>query len=358
METSNPNNLYSTPLHDFVAIDIEYADSAQNICQFGLAVVRNLQIVEQRCWNIQPPENKYEERYCLIHGMLPTDTINAPTLPEIWPEIELYLRGQQLWAHNASSTEQPVINKNLAKYNLLQELYTINDSRILYQRPDCPTNQGNGLEQCCMALGILCENHHNAQADAIMCAQIVIAHIEGTKPVWKGVPTSNEELRKQRQEKRILHLGEFIEYYNSNSSGEEDILCELTSTYDGAIPQIVDVFDKGDRLPIEKIGRVDFSRLKIGEDNPLYGKKVVLTGVFSIERREIELALEAMAAKKVPKPTKVTDAVILGTRNVGFSKLIAIEEQEAKGHHIARIVGDSDLETLLYGDGGKFFKKS
>ena len=355
METINPYNLHGTPLHDFVAIDIEHADSAQNICQFGLAVVRNLQIVEQRCWNIQPPENKYEERYCLIHGMLPTDTINAPTLPEIWPEIELYLRGQQLWAHNASSTEQPVINKNLAKYNLLQELYTINDSRILYQRPDCPTNQGNGLEQCCMALGILCENHHNAQADAIMCAQIVIAYIEGTKPVWKGVPTSNEELRKQRQEKRILHLGEFIEYYNSISSGEEDVFCELTSTYDGAIPQIVDVFDKGDRLPTEKIGRVDFSRLKIGKDNPLYGKKVVLTGVFSIERREIEQALEAMEAKKVPKPTKVTDAVILGTRNVGFSKLIAIEEQEAKGHHIARIVGDNDLETLLYGDGSIFF---
>ena len=358
METSNPNNLHSTPLHDFVSIDIEYADSAQNICQFGLAVVRNLQIVEQRCWNIQPPENKYEEQYCRTHGMLPTDTINAPTLPEIWPEIELYLRGQQIWAHNAASTEQPVINKNLAKYNLLQDLYTINDSRTLYQRPDCPANQGNGLEQCCMALGILCENHHNAQADAIMCAQIIIAFIEGVQPVWKGVPTSNEELRKQQQEKRILHLGEFCKYYNSISSGEEDVFCELSSTYDGAIPQIVDVFDKGDRLPIEKIGRVDFSRLKTGKDNPLYGKKVVLTGVFSIERREIEQALEAMEAKKVSKPTKVTDAVILGTRNVGFSKLIAIEEQEAKGHHLARIVGDNDLETLLYGDGSIFFNKT
>ena len=345
------------PAHDFVAIDIEYADSEQNICQFGLAVVRNLQIVEQRCWNIQPPGNIYEERYSRTHGMSPADTINSPTLPEVWPEIELYLRGQQLWAHNASSTEQPVINKNLAKYNLLQELYTVNDSRNLYLRPDCPAHQGNGLEQCCMALGILCENHHNAQADAIMCAQIVIAFIEGIQPNWEGVPTSNEELRKQQQEKRILHLGEFCEYYNNISSGEEDVLCELTSTCDGAIPQIVDVFDKGDRLPIEKKGRVDFSRLKNGKDNPLYGKKVVLTGVFSIERREIERALESMGAKKVPKPTKVADVVILGTRNVGFSKLIAIEEQEAKGHHIARIVGDSDLEVLLYDDGDKFFNQ-
>ena len=35
--------------------------------------------------------------------------------------------------------------------------------------------------------------------------------------------------------------------------------------------------------------------------------------------------------------------------------IIAIEEQEANGHHLARIVGDTDLEQLLYGDGSKFF---
>jgi hypothetical protein len=58
----------------------------------------------------------------------------------------------------------------------------------------------------------------------------------------------------------------------------------------------------------------------------------------------------------VPKPARNTDAVILGTRNVGFIKLIAIEEQEQKGNHLARIVGDEDLEQLLYGDGSKFFE--
>ena len=48
------------PSKDFTAIDVEYADREQNICQVGLAVVRNLEIVERRSWLIQPPDNHYD----------------------------------------------------------------------------------------------------------------------------------------------------------------------------------------------------------------------------------------------------------------------------------------------------------
>ena len=62
-----------------------------------------------------------------------------------------------------------------------------------------------------------------------------------------------------------------------------------------------------------------------------------------------------MGAIKVPGITKNAAVVIVGTANVGPKKLIAIEEQEQKDHHIYRIVGDDDLDALLYGDGQKFF---
>ena len=52
---------------DFVAIDVEYADREQNICQVGLAVVKDLQIVEHRSWLIQPPGNYYEEAQMRVH---------------------------------------------------------------------------------------------------------------------------------------------------------------------------------------------------------------------------------------------------------------------------------------------------
>ena len=122
------------------------------------------------------------------------------------------------------------------------------------------------------------------------------------------------------------------------------------------MPQVLDVFDKGDIIKETNPLAIDFKRLNTCEDNPLHGKRVVVTGLFRYERKDIEKAIAAMGAKKVPKPARNTDAVILGTRNVGFIKLIAIEEQEQKGNHLARIVGDEDLEQLLYGDGSKFFE--
>lgn len=348
-----------TPSRDFVTIDVEYADSEQNICQVGLAEVKNLQIVTSRSWLIQPPCNYYEEHYIRKHHITPDDTENAGFFDQVWQEIQPCLLPHQLWAHNAISVEQPVLVKNITMCGYDASWLEIFDSRDLYKRPDCSANSGNGLPQCCMALGIPFDTkqHHDAEYDAIKCAEIIIAYAKGQQPDWNGVPKNSEELRKQLQEKRILRLGDFQAYYANNTSGDEDVIAVLTSTDGCNIEQVIDVFDKGDRLPGENSGRIDFSRLNTGENNPLYGKKVVLTGIFNIERREIERAIEAMGAKKVPKPTKVTDAIILGTQNVGFTKLIAIEEQEIKGHHIARIIGDADLEVLLYGEGQKFFKE-
>jgi DNA polymerase-3 subunit epsilon len=344
----------SESINNFVAIDIEYSDSAQNICQFGLTVVNELQVVEQKCWNIQPPRNHYEEKYTKIHHMTESDTIDAPTFPEAWKEIKTYLQGKTLWAHNAAAVEQPILEKNLRRHNIPHKLYRVIDSRNLYRRPG---GKGNGLEQCCMALGIPCNNHHNAAADSYMCAEIIIAYIKGQQPNWKNVPMTNEDLRKAKQNKRLLRIGEFLEYFEKNPSGKEDVLCEVSSTFCGAKPQIIDVFDKGDKKKKDNIEVVNFTRLDKSESNPLYGKRVIVTGMFSsFNRKEIESAVETMGAKLVPTPAKNTDAVIMGTRNVGPNKLCGIEEQKAKGHHIALIVGDSDLNALLYGDGHKFFK--
>lgn len=342
---------------NFIAIDVEYADREQNICQVGLAIVRDLQIVSTRSWLIQPPGNYYDPVMMRSHHVTPDMTATVGTFDVAWQEIQPVILYDQLWAHNAHSTEQPVIAKNLDYCHYEHDWLDILDSRDLFQRPDCPANSGNTLPLCCMAMGIDFDTtqHHDAEYDAIKCAEIVIAVAKGQQPDWTNVPVNAEEMRKAQQGKRVLRLGEFCDYYNSTSSGEEDVLCEMTSTCADAAPQIIDVFDKGDIVTSSGKVSIDFSRLVTGIASPLFNKKVVLTGLFNIDRKEIELALEMIGAKKVPKPARNTDAVILGTRNVGFTKLIAIEEQEAKGHHLARIVGDADLEELLYGNGRKFF---
>ena len=340
---------------NFVAIDVEYADREQNICQIGLAIVKDLHIVESRSWLIQPPDNHYDENYLWTHHVRPEDTADAGSFDQVWQEVQPYLVTGELWAHNAASTEMPVLKKNLDRCCYDHSWLDIRDSRDLYQRPGCQLNSGNGLVQCCMALGLPHDNHHDAASDAEMCAKIVIAAAEGKQPCWDSVPLTSESMRKAEQGKRVLRMGEFADYYNNTPSGEEDVFAALSSTYEGAPEQVVDVFDKGDQMPKEKDGIVDFARLKMGEGSALAGKKVVITGAFAINRKEIERAVAAMGGKKVSNPTKNTDAIIIGPVNVSGNKLTALEEQEAKGHPIARIVGDADLEELLYGDGQKFF---
>ncbi len=343
------------PEKNFVAIDVEYADSEQNICQFGIAIVQNLEIILSRSWLIQPPSNYYDERLINIHQITPEMTANAAPFDVVWQEIQPMLLHYQLWAHNAVSVEQPVIEKNLDNCNYDHSWMSINDSRDLYQRPDCPPNGGNGLAQCCMAIGIPCKNHHDAEADAVMCAKLVIAAAKGQQPDWSGVPVSNEMMRKQQQEKRVLRLGAFTDYFAEHPSGEENVFAVLSSTDGSGIEQVVDVYDKGDRSKECVTVEIDFDRVAVNHEYPVRGKSVTLTGMFNCERREIKLALEMMGIHPTSSISGKTAAIIAGTRNVGPRKLIEIENQEQRGHHIPRIVGDDDLLDFLYGNGQKFF---
>lgn len=351
------NSITPKPSKNFVAIDVEYANREQEICQIGLAVVQDLKITTSRCWNIQPFSN-YDENYTRKHHMTEADTVDAPTLDDLWVnEIRPYFLMGQLWAHNAKSVEQRVMRKNLEEIGYNEDWLEILDSRDLYQRPDCKPNSGNGLQQCCMVLGVpFDENeHHDAEYDALKCAEIVIAYAKGQQPDWNNVPKNEAELRKQSQVKHTLHLGEFEEYYANNSSGEENIIAFISSTDGKNIEQAVDIYDKGDDIKENNIANIDFSQIDIRPDNPLKGKRVVLTGLFKFKRDDIKKAFEVMGAKVTEGISGKTDAIILGTHNVGYKKIIAIEQQEAKGHHIYRIVGDNDLNALLYGEGQKFF---
>ena len=345
----------------FVALDVEWATRDQMICQIGLVKVKLGKIVEHAQWLVQPPGNEYDETLFRYHHIRPEMTANAPTLDQLWPEIWPHFMIGEVWAHNAKSAEVPALCKSLAEYGISCEWLEINDSMELFQIID---NQGRDLYpcsktlgQCAMAMNIPFEEkeHHDALYDAEILAEMLIRYSEGYRPKWDDIPETTEQLRKAKQEKRVLHLGEFCDFYNSDSSTGADVYTEMASTCAGAQPQMIDVFDKGDKFAEGQALPLDFSKLDTTEENPLRGKKVCITGLFRMQRKDIENALDAMGAKRVPKPTSKIDAVILGTRNVGFTKLCAIEELQAKGHKMSIIVGDDDLDALLYGDGSKFF---
>ena len=345
----------------FVAIDVEWSTRDHQICQIGLAVVRNGEIVEHPQWLIQPPGNDYDDTLFVNHHIRPEMTAAAPTLEDAWPEIQPYLLKGQLWAHNAVSAEMPAFRKSLGEYGIPCEWLDILDSKELFVRPDC--KGGNGLAQCAMAMGVPFEegDHHDALYDAEVLAEILIRYAEGYRPDWTGVPENAEQLRKSQQTKLVLKMGGFVAHQKLQDEQKKagvvddktDLFAELTATYAGAQPQIVDIFDIGDQMQKDSNDLVDIARLDTSDGNPLRGKVVAVTGFFHVKRKEIDRALEAMGATSDGMTGK-TDILLVGNRNVGLPKLAKYEKQTAK-HPVALAVGDADLDALLYGDGNKFF---
>ena len=88
---------------DFVAIDFETATSARNsACSLGIVAVRDFQIADTFYSLIKPPALLFHPGNINIHHITPLDVQDAPTLDELWPQIEKYFTPHcPVLAHNA-----------------------------------------------------------------------------------------------------------------------------------------------------------------------------------------------------------------------------------------------------------------
>ena len=70
---------------NFVAIDLETAVMVErsSICEIGIAVVRDSQIVETKSWLARPEGNRYCAMNVAIHHIIPDMTGNRPSFPEV-----------------------------------------------------------------------------------------------------------------------------------------------------------------------------------------------------------------------------------------------------------------------------------
>jgi len=150
---------------DFIAIDVETAQGKRwSICQIGITIVRNGEIVKTAAGLVQPPNNEYFYRNIDVHGITPEDTANAPSFPQIWEKLYPVLANQKLVAHNAAF-DKSCITQALEYYNLPVPNF---DFDCTYKM----TKQK--LNIACAAMGIEFNNHHNAAADAEACAKIYL----------------------------------------------------------------------------------------------------------------------------------------------------------------------------------------
>jgi DNA polymerase-3 subunit epsilon len=157
----------------FTAIDFETAGSARaTACALGIVVVEEGQIIDEKSWLINPeaPFNYYN---VMVHGITERHVKNAPKLPDIWSEITPFINQKTICAHNLSF-DQSVLSKSVERYGLAPIIYekfcTLKESKARLKH--LTSHKLNDLAHA-LSLGTFA--HHDALADAKMCAKLAIA---------------------------------------------------------------------------------------------------------------------------------------------------------------------------------------
>ena len=156
---------------DFIAIDFETANNhPTSACSIGLAFVRDGALAGHTSYLIRPEPFYFDPFTTAIHGLTERDVFQAPTFAQLWPQISAHFENAVVAAHNAPF-DIGVLKSTLAFYGLplpnLRLLCTILLSRRAF--PALPSHRLNVVSD---ALGIPLD-HHQAESDAIACAQIL-----------------------------------------------------------------------------------------------------------------------------------------------------------------------------------------
>lgn len=158
---------------DFVALDFETANSrSDSACQLALVVVRDSEIVDEHCWLIRPPRLYFSPRNISIHGIRPDHVARAPTMQQLWPQLEPLLDGQVLVAHNAGF-DIGVLVASLAAFDIACPMLEFSCTRAIARRA-WPGRSRYGLKPLGTWLGIDFK-HHDALEDSRCCAHIALA---------------------------------------------------------------------------------------------------------------------------------------------------------------------------------------
>lgn len=256
---------------DFIAFDFETAKG--NLpCQLGLAVVKNGEITDSKSYLIQPPNNEYLSNKIVVHNIWPDQTENAPLFPEVWEEVQHLFENNTLVAHKAISVDYRIL-KTAA------EEYGIDISNVNVPYCTCEINEGKSLADCCRDYGIDLNNHHDAAADAIACAQLFIkAHTTGVIPVTRTERKPFDFAKNGKIQKWLTIYYDFI-------STPDLFRTELPPK---------PVFNKPSQLGI------------------LEDKIVCFLGKFE-EQKTIREIKKKLGANAVSRPSKKTHLVVLGS---------------------------------------------
>ncbi len=159
---------------DFTAIDFETANSSNaSACAVGLVRVRDGEIVDKTGWLIRPPagHDVFFELNVRIHGIRPEDVADAASWGEQLADIRAFAGSDILVAHNAgfdmavlkracdATGDECPPYRYACSLQVARRVYRLDSYRLPFVAAEA---------------GFADFPHHNATADALACAHVMI----------------------------------------------------------------------------------------------------------------------------------------------------------------------------------------
>ena len=163
---------------EFVAIDVETANSnVSSICQIGLAVFRNGQLVKE--WKTYiDPEGCFSGINVSIHGIDENTVKGAPTIPDISNKLYRFMDDRVSVCH--THFDRVAIQQAFDKYKLRHpNCRWLSSARVARRTWAKFAKRGYGLGKICAFLGYDF-TPHDALEDAKAAAYILNTAIEKT----------------------------------------------------------------------------------------------------------------------------------------------------------------------------------
>lgn len=312
---------------NFTAIDFETANGNRtSACSLGIAVVRDLQIVETKYWLIRPQPFKFNYFNVLVNGLSDEQLCDKPLFCDCWEEIRPYLENQTIVAHNAAF-DISVLTRTLDYYDLpfpdLDYICSYRASQKVFR------NVINyRLDTLAHSLNIGF-NHHNALEDARVAAEILIHMIRSSKC------DCIEEFAKSID----LKLGKL------SASGH---------TSCGYIKNLPVSKSRSRSLPLSK--RIVATTTDFDKDNEFYGKTVAFTGALKgMSRAQAYQIIANLGGYLADNVTKKTDYLVLGVQDYRLLNGYKLSSKTRKAIKYAKegtgiqIISEKDFYNMIGG---------
>ena len=159
---------------DFTAIDFETANSSNaSACAVGLARVRDGRVVARAGWLIRPPagHDRFFDLNVRIHGIRPEDVVGAKGWSEQLGDLAAFAGADILVAHNAGFDMTVIRRACEATGDECPPYRYVCSLQVARKTYDIPSYR---LPLVAAEAGFGEFPHHDAAADALACAHIMI----------------------------------------------------------------------------------------------------------------------------------------------------------------------------------------